>query len=82
MSGNYRCKYLIPKGIGSVIWYWNIDECQLNTNKLNTVLYFKYSPVNIVSKTSMDESKKDEEGTYVPTKINILFLLVILGSTI
>ena len=33
-------KYLIPKGIGTVIWSWNDYEGQLNTNKLNNILYF------------------------------------------
>ena len=30
--------YLIPKGIGTVIWSWNDDEGQLYTKKLNTVI--------------------------------------------
>ena len=34
-------KYLIPKGIGTDGWYWTDYEVQLDTNKLNNVLYFQ-----------------------------------------
>ena len=30
-------KYLIPKWIGTVTWYWNDDEVQIHTNKLNKI---------------------------------------------
>ena len=31
-------KYLHPKGVGTVIWYWNGDEGHLQTRKLNNVI--------------------------------------------
>ena len=31
-------KYIIPKGIGKVIWSWNDDEGQLHTKILNNVI--------------------------------------------
>ena len=37
---NIGGKYLIPKEIGTASWYWNDDEEQLHTKKLNNVLYF------------------------------------------
>ena len=40
-------KYLIPKGIGTVIWYWTNDEGKMHTNKLNNAIYFPDSPFNI-----------------------------------
>ena len=62
-------KYIIPRMIGKVSWYWNDDEVQLHTNKLNNVLYFTDSPVNILSATALAESMKDDEGTWVLAKI-------------
>ena len=35
---NIAGKDLIPKGIGTFIWFWTDDEGQLHTNKLNNVL--------------------------------------------
>ena len=61
-------EYIIPKGIGTVIWYWNDDEGQLTTNKLNNVLYFTESPVNILSETILTGFMNYDEGTWVPTK--------------
>ena len=61
-------KYIIPKGIGTVRWSWTDDEGQLHTNKLNYVLYFPDTPVNIPSKTALSESMKDDEGTWVILK--------------
>ena len=31
-------KYLIPKGIGTVICYWTDDEVKMNTKKIKNVL--------------------------------------------
>ena len=42
-------KYMIPKYIGTVWWYWTDDEGQLHTNRLNNVPYFIDPPVNILS---------------------------------
>ena len=61
-------KYLITKGIGAVSWSWTDDERKLHTKKLNNLLYFPDSPVNILSATELDEFMKDDEGTWVPTK--------------
>ena len=33
-------KYLIPKGIGTVICYWTDNEGKTQTRKLNNVIYF------------------------------------------
>ena len=33
-------RYIITKGIGTVIWSWNDYEEQLNKKKLNNVIYF------------------------------------------
>ena len=66
-------KGLIPKGIRTVSWCWNDDEKQLHTNKLNCVPYFPCSPVNILSATSLDESIKDDEGTWVQKRKYSIF---------
>ena len=31
-------KYVVPRGIGTVIWSWTDDEGQLHTNKLNDLI--------------------------------------------
>ena len=46
-------KDLIPKGIGTVVWYYNDDGGQLHTKKLNNLLYFPESPVNIRGSTAL-----------------------------
>ena len=61
-------KYLIPKRIGTFSYSFNDDKGQLYTKKLNSVLYFTDSTVNILSETVLDESKKDDEGTWLLTK--------------
>ena len=43
----------IPKGIGNFIWSWNDDEGGIQTNKLNNVLYFPDTSVNILSETRL-----------------------------
>ena len=60
---------LIPKGIETVRWSWTNYERQLHKNKLNNLLYFTDLPVNILSETSLDKSMKEDEGTWVTTKI-------------
>ena len=44
---------LIPKGIGKVIWYWTDGAGKLHTKKLNNVINFTESPVNILSATEL-----------------------------
>ena len=61
-------KYIIPKGIATVSCSQTDDEGKLHTNKLNTVLYFTDSSVNILSETKLAESMKDDDGTWVLTK--------------
>ena len=61
-------KYLIPKGIVTVIWSWTDDEGQLHTNKLDNVLYFPDSSVNILSENSLAESMKDDDVTWLLPK--------------
>ena len=59
---------MITKGIGTIRWSWTGEEGKLHTNKLKNVLYFPDSPVNILTTTASDESIKDDEGAWVPTK--------------
>ena len=59
---------LITKVIGIVSWSWTDDEGKLQTNKLNNVIYFPESPVNILSATALYEPMKYDEGTWVLTK--------------
>ena len=61
-------KDIIPEGIGTVIWSWNYDEGQFHRNKLNNVLYFPDSTVNILSATELAESTKDDEEIWVLKK--------------
>ena len=77
IGGNYP----IPKDIGTVSWSWTDYEGQLHTNKPKNIFYFTDSPVNILSAAALAESMKYDEETWVITKINILFLSGILGST-
>ena len=74
-------KYIIPKGIGTVIWSYTDYEEQPHTNKLNNLLYFPESTFNILNSTALAESMKDDHRTCVLTKINIIFLLESFGST-
>ena len=67
-------KYLITKGIGTIIWSWTDDERQLHTNKLNNVLYFVDSPDNILSATALAKTIKDYEVTWLLTKRNCYIL--------
>ena len=60
--------FLIPKEIVTVSWSWTNDEGQLQKNKLNNVLYFTDSPVNILSTTILAEFMKVYEWTWVLTK--------------
>ena len=45
-------KDIIPKGIVRVSWSWNYDDKIIQTKKLNNMLYFSDSPVNILSATA------------------------------
>ena len=60
-------KYIISKGIGTVIWSWTDYEEQLHTNKSNNIIYFTESPSNILNATELSESMKDYEVTWVLT---------------
>ena len=71
----------ITKGIGTVIWSYTDDEGKLHTKKLNNVLYFPASPVNIPSATALAGCMKDDEGTWVLTKRKYYILLGGFGST-
>ena len=62
-------KDIIPKWIGTVIWYCTGDEGQLKTKKLNNLPYFTDSPVNILSATALSGPMKYDEGTCVVTKM-------------
>ena len=61
-------KYLVPKEIGTVIWSLTDYEEQLHTKKLNDIIYFTVSSVNILSATVFSESTKYYEVTWVATK--------------
>ena len=73
-------KSLIPKGIGTVSWSWTDDEEQLYTNKLNNLIYFKESPVNILSENSLDEFMKVDEVTWVLTKRKYSLFTLYFGN--
>ena len=53
----------------------------IHTKKLNNVLYYPDSPVNILSETVLAEYIKDDDGTWVITKVNVLFLPGVLVGT-
>ena len=74
-------KDIIPKEIGTFSWSCNDDEGQLHTNKLNTIIYFPDKPVNILSASTLSESMKDDEVTWVPTKRKYSILLRFWAST-
>ena len=74
-------KYLIHKFIETISSSYNNDEVQLHKNKLNIVPYFPDSPVNIISETTLTESMKYDELTWVLTKSEYYILLGIFGST-
>ena len=65
---NIGGKYIITKGIVTVICSWTDYEGQLHTNKLNTVLNLPDSSVNILSDTILAESMNYDDGTWVLTK--------------
>ena len=71
---------VITKVIGAVSWSWTDGEGQLKANKLNNVLYFPDSPVNILSATALAESMKDDEGTWVVTKRNYFIFTPYFGK--
>ena len=44
---------LIPEGIVTVSLSWTDDEGKLHIKKLNNILYFTESPVNIICETEL-----------------------------
>lgn len=58
-----------PSGIGTVEWKWKDDEGASHTERLEDVLYFPTSPINIMSVTAFAEQLGDEEGTGIDTKM-------------
>ncbi len=58
-----------PAGIGTVEWKWKDDEGIIHTERLEDVLYFPSSPINIMSVTAFAEQLEDEEGTGIDTKM-------------
>ena len=73
-------KYLIPKGIGTVIWYWTDDNGELHTNTLNNLIYFTDSPFKRLSATALAKSMKDYEVTWVLTKSKYYTLIRYCGN--
>ena len=71
---------LFTKGVGTVSWYWTDDKGKLYTNKLNNILYFPDSPVNVLSATTLYESMKDDEGTWMVTKIKYYIFPWVFGK--
>ena len=53
-------KYIHPKIIGTIRWYWNDYEGKLSTNKLNNLIYFPDLQVNLLISTKIYESIKDD----------------------
>ena len=58
---------IISKGIGTVICSWTDDDGQLHTKKVNNVLYFPGSLVNLLGAIALAEYSKDDKGTWVLT---------------
>ena len=58
-----------PSGIGTVEWTWKDDNGVSHTNRLEKVLYFPQSPINIMSVTEFARQLGDEEGTGIDTKM-------------
>ena len=58
-------KYTITKSIGTFRWSWTDNKGQLHTKKLNNVISFPDSPVNILSATALAKSIKDNKVTLV-----------------
>ena len=59
----------IIKGIGTVSLSWTDNLGNFHTKKLNNVIYFSALPVYILIATALSESLKDDEVTWVLTKI-------------
>ena len=78
---NIGGKYLITKGIVTVSWSWIDNDGKLQTNTFNKVLNFPDLSAEIISGTALDESIKDDDGIWLLTKINIIFILGVLGIT-
>ena len=54
-------KYFIEKVIATVRQSWTDDDGQLQKKKINNVLQFMESPLNILFATELSESMKDDE---------------------
>ena len=62
-------KGIIHKGIATVSWSCNNDEGKLCRNKWNNLIYFPDSPLKKISATALAEFTKDDERTWLLTKI-------------
>jgi hypothetical protein len=58
-----------PGGIGTVEWTWKDDTGESHTERLDNVLFFPQSPINIMSVTEFAKQLDDEEGTGIDTKM-------------
>jgi len=58
-----------PAGIGTVEWTWTDDNGRRHTMRIENVLYFPQSPVNVLSVTAFASQLGDEEGTWIKTKM-------------
>ena len=58
-----------PGGIGTVEWTWKDDSGVSHTERLDNVLYFPQSPINIMSVTEFAKQLDDEESTGIDTKM-------------
>ena len=58
-----------PGGIGTVEWTWKDDSGVSHTERLDNVLYFPQSPINIMSVTEFAKQLDDEEGIGIDTKM-------------
>ena len=59
-----------PKGFGTVSWTITDDDGQCHEEKIEEVLYFPESPVNILGVTKLAKQRNDDEGIHVLTKAN------------
>jgi hypothetical protein len=59
-----------PKGIGTVLWMITDDAGKRHEERIDEVLYFPDSPVNILGVTKLAKQRGDDEGIHVLTKAN------------
>ena len=57
-----------PTGIGTVKWSWKDDEGKSHTHRLERVLYFPESAVNIISPNALADHYDDKNGTHIKIK--------------